>query len=647
MSKYVITGRPDYFVELGWDSFVDVWTALDDLDGHDLISFDTETTGLGSALVEKINALQLGTPTDQYVVDVHTVDIQKFKKLLESKTLIGHNLKFDIPYLYWSDIIPNKIYDSLVAEDWSMRGLEFRPDRAKDLGSCLKRHLGIEIDKSLQRDINQGLISVEAIEYAATDVEHLFKLREKQIEKLEKLDLLTRVTFECSFILSMCYWEFSGVKVDPDKLYEWCRDIEADEVIVERQLKEYSDINWGSSAQVGEVLKQYGIEEINEETGKYKTGKDVLEKSDEPVVKLLLEHRTHAKMVSTYGRKWFHYILPDGRIHTRYNPSVETGRVSSGDTSKKKFSSWDKTYVCEKPFPNLQNVVGDNRFRRIFVPKAGNVFVDCDYSAQETVLLADQAGEKNLIALLKEGRDPHSYALRMVYPKIYGDISDEDIKLHHAKARTDIKPTPFTIAYGGNELTLAADLGISVSEAKYIIDSYFDAFPDLLPYFKKCYDFAWQHGYMPTDDLTGGKRFFDRAAEFYDIKTNSTMWDRYTKEKAKDSMWYRNKKNELRWYFFLNSEIKKNSVNTKIQGTGAVMVKLANMYIYKWINDNNMWGKVKIPLCVHDSITLECHKKSAERVQEAVVNCMIKAGDKCLKHLSIKVDSKICTEWSK
>src|SRR5690606_28575250 len=105
--------------------------------------------------------------------------------------------------------------------------------------------------------------------------------------------------------------------------------------------EKYGKINWSSPKQVAEILAQHGIEEVNNQTGRTTTSDDVLQHRSEPIAVDLRKHRKAQKLVSTYGRKWFHYILPDGRIHTKYKQLVETGRTSSGEVDRKNFDPFD------------------------------------------------------------------------------------------------------------------------------------------------------------------------------------------------------------------------------------------------------------------------------------------------------------------
>ena len=52
----------------------------------------------------------------QIVVDTLTTDICHYKEILETKLIIGHNLKFDIQFLYNHNIIPTQVWDTMIIE---------------------------------------------------------------------------------------------------------------------------------------------------------------------------------------------------------------------------------------------------------------------------------------------------------------------------------------------------------------------------------------------------------------------------------------------------------------------------------------------------------------------------------------------------
>lgn len=645
----MVTERPEHFKQFGWEKFIDQYAALEEIDPHIEVQYDSETTGLGSFMTEKLNAYQLGIPGKQFVFDAYTVPVQAVKKILESRLVLGHNIGFDMPYLFQAGIVPLDIYDTMIAETCLIKGLLPLPGREKTLAALTWRYLGIKLDKDTQSTIHLGIRSVEDILYSGRDVIHLPQIRDEQAKTAARRQLEGDIKFQNAYLLMNTYLEFSGVMVDKDALDRWIRNCEADEIIALRKLtKEYGELNWASPKQVGEKLKEHGIEHINPETGNLITDDDILNKYDLPICRDLQELREAAKMVSTYGRKWYSYIMPDGRIHTKYKPIVDTGRTSCGEVDRRRYDPWDLNYKSEKPFPNMQNPPKKRKgFRDVFVPKKGNVLVVCDFSGQESVILADQSEDPNMMKLFgEEGRDPHCYVFRFAYPE-HATLTDEEIKEQFPDLRDECKTAAFAIAYGGNWKTIQENLNCSEEKARHIFDSYMAAFPTLTEFFAHCFEFAWKRGYMPTDWVVGGKRFFDHATRFREWKEKKSYWRRYYKEKEEDTDWYKEEAEKMKWYTVLNSTLRKESVNTRIQGTGAVMSKLAGIYFFNWILKEKLFGKVLVPIFVHDEWVVECHKKSAEKVAAAIQECMERAGKQCLKHLTIKAEPKVCLKWEK
>lgn len=656
---YVVTEREEHFRDIGWTRFADLYEALDYLDGWDSIQADTETTGLKGFINETAFSLQLGTPEIQYVFDMETISWKELKKLLEEKELIGHNLLFDIPFLYKQGIVPSKVFDTFLAETVLTLGLTPYFNRRRSLDGCLERYLGITLDKDLQKTINKGLVSVEAIEYAGSDVVHLHDLKEAMLRLATRRKLVDQIDFENKFLRVLAYIEFSGVKVDLEKLYKYIRRIEAEEFYAEKKLLEYADINWSSPDQVGEYLYEiHGIEHRKEDTGKLQTGEEILTQYTHiPVVNDLLAHRSLTKIVSTYGRKWFHYPQSDGRIHTKYRQMVDTGRTSSGETDKKQVSPWEIHWECEKPYPNLQNVIKDKEFRACFVPEGRNSFAILDYHAQEPVIFADKCRDKNMLDFYQnDGGDFHCFATRLIFRDLK-DKTDEEIKEFYPEKRSISKQAYLSTTYLGNGKTIADNLHIPIEDGDFAYEGLITAFPGMKDYFRERFEFALARGFHQTNTVFGGKRFFDNFKEFKELYYDKAYHKKYYAIKEaieleeevseKDRAWFKKETEDKRWYRALKSEMRKESVNTPIQGTAAVMSKLAGIYIFDWIERNKMFGKVLIPLFIHDEYVLEANTRSIDRVAKATQELMQKAGNECLDILKIKVSPIISREWKK
>lgn len=646
----VVTNREQHFRDMGWTVFGNLQNILFQLDFVSEIQIDLETTGLDSFMIEEVNSLQIGIPGTQYIFDIPSISggLATFKKTIEGKLVIGHNLAFDIPYLYKVGIVPRKVFDTMLTEEVLLLGLPVRhgKDNFKNLADTLRRHLNVKLDKSMQENISEGLVSVEAIEYAGRDVVHLFDLMESQKRRAAAQGLERKVALENKFLPVLCYLEFSGIYVDQEKMLAWIRKVEAQEWLAEEKMKTYADINWRSNEQVGEELKKYGIDVLTEK-GNQKTDEEVLKKYDIPIAKDLLELRGLTKKVTTYGRVWAHYIQSDGRIHTKYRQLVETGRTSCGNTDNRGYNPLDVKWRTSKPYPNIQNIPRDSEHRGIFTAKGNNVLISCDYGSQESVILAERSGDTAMIEFFKNGGgDIHSFITRFINKEL-SHLSLEEIAEKHGDIRSGNKEIVYAFAYGGNAKTAHDNTGVPLERCKEVEEKYFALFSGLKPYYKRCYERAVNLGYMPINSLTNGKRYFDGVEEYKAKYAERTYWNKYWEEKKKNSKWFQEEVVKMRWYHVMTSELKKLAVNTEIQGTAADMSKLGGIYFFDWVVDSGNFGKVLIPCFLHDSYLVEAKEKIKDEVAAKIQWALELAGSKFLKILKINAVPKITKQWTK
>ena len=109
------------------------------LNNLDEIAVDSETLGFDPYTCALIS-LQIGDGTNQYFIDTATIDIQNYKKLLESKLLVMQNGKFDLRFLYHHRIVPTRIFDTFLAERTLYLGID---SHRAGLDSLCKEYLGI------------------------------------------------------------------------------------------------------------------------------------------------------------------------------------------------------------------------------------------------------------------------------------------------------------------------------------------------------------------------------------------------------------------------------------------------------------------------------------------------------------------------
>lgn len=650
MNIKVVTHRPDFFTNLGWDSFATTEESIKYFEGKNEVAYDSETSGLGF-MFSKLHCIQLGDDECQFVIDLESVEITEYKKLLISKTLIGHNLLFDLVFLYKEGIYPYKIYDTFLAESCLSLGIKAW---SRGLDDCLFRYLDIKMDKSMQKEAVHGLISYAAIEYAGLDVAFIHRLKMAQDVVVEKRDLKEAVEIQCNNIMAVAYMELCGIGVNKDELEKWIRRKEYEEYKLMLELYNYTlynyiDIigeglpelpkikellnksgrtyeedklvdnfserfkdtfNWASPLQVVTLFKKIGVDTYDKKEKKDTVEAKHLKKQEDKfeIIKKYLELKETTKTVSTYGRNWYDYIMTDGRVHTKFQPIVETGRMSSGSTRS-------------GPFPNTQNVIADNKFRKIFQAKKGSTLVKCDYSGQESVILADFSKEPKLLDFYKNGEaDMHSYVAKMIYYDKLKDLTLDEIKHQYPKLRQNSKSTNFAIAYGGNGFTIAENANITPEEGDKIYNDYMKAFPDLKKYFDKCYKDALACGYVLINPVSKMKRYIPGYKEY--------------KRRG-----YPDKKFENMVY--------KMALNTPCQGTGGDMTKHASYLFFNWLKKEKLLGKVLIVNIIHDEIVVECTNGQVDKVKNTLQACMETAGNLYLTELTLKAEPEVNYCWQK
>ena len=168
-----------------------------------VVGLDTETSGL-DPYTKELLSLQLGCYEFQVVIDCTTIDILLYKKYLESDRLfLGWNLKFDIKWLFKYGIILQKVYDGFLSEKLLWLGYPSGL-HSMSLKAAGQNYLGIELDKSIRgKIIWNGLNSEDTVKYAGLDVKYLEKIKDCQIEELNKRDLLRAIEYESRFVLPL------------------------------------------------------------------------------------------------------------------------------------------------------------------------------------------------------------------------------------------------------------------------------------------------------------------------------------------------------------------------------------------------------------------------------------------------------------
>ena len=316
--------------------------------------------------------------------------------------------------------------------------------------------------------------------------------------------------------------------------------------------------NLNSPKQLGEALFiKLGLPAGKKTKTGYSTNAEVLEKLryEHPVVELILEYRTLAKIKSTYCDGLLKVVEEDGRIHSSFNQTeTRTGRISSTE-------------------PNLQNIpvrtdVG-RELRKFFVAKEGCVLVDADYSQIELRVLAHVANDSGMIEAFKENDDIHRNTAAQVFHMPREMVTP--------LMRSRAKAVNFGIIYGIGAFSLAKNIGVTRKEAEEYIKTYLDHFSGVRNYMTNVVEHAKETGYVET--LFGRRRYLPELSS-----SN----------------------------FNLRSFGERVAMNSPIQGTAADIMKLAMIAVDRELRERDL--KSRIVLQVHDELLVETWKEEQEEV---------------------------------
>lgn len=623
----------------------------------DIRGLDTETTGLNPHIKELLT-VQIGNKKNQVVIDCTTVNIANYKAILENPNIlyILANAKFDIQFFFKHNIVLNKVWDVMLAEQIRYLGYPKGSYHA-DLKTLEWKYLNKNMDKTVRGKITKVGLTEEVIVYAANDVVDLEDLMNAQIKALEKEELVKASQLENRFVIPLAYMEWCGIKLDVPK---WKEKMTKDKKRLQESLDKLNKyvvtnyannskftkvdlqgdlftgfdtephciINWNSAAQVIPLFKEIGIntKTMDKKTRKLKDSVDstLLEpqQKDFPILPIYLDYKEAAKVWSTYGQNWLDQINPvTNRVHTKFQQlGTNTGRISSGGK--------DKNAGVE--YVNFLNLPSDAETRACFIAEKGNSWISIDYASQESYLMASISNDKALIHELMEGSgDLHALTAYMSYPdQIPRDTKITEIKEKYHHLRQEAKGIEFAINYGGDFNTIHQRKGIPLEEAKKIYDNYMSGFSGLAKYQEYCRKIVMEKGYILLNPISKYR------AHIYDFESMRIM-----QEKMKDKefwKYYREMKKispdcdtvrEVREFFKKKGECERNSINYRIQHTGALCYKVSMIYFFKWIIENNLFNKVLITVTPYDEINCEAPTEIAEKVATRLHAIMVRAGE--------------------
>ncbi len=544
------------------------------------VCFDTETTSIDPLKAELVGiAFSWEAGKGFYMPFPENRDeaqelIEQLRPFFENENIekIGQNLKYDIKVLAKYNIeVKGKLFDTMLAH------YLINPDMRHNMDVLAETYLNytpisIEtlIGKKGKNQLSMREVPLEQqTEYAVEDADITLQLKEHFQNELGEANTQTLFDdIEIPLLRVLAAMELEGINLDKAFLSSLSEQLNNDIANLEKSIYEAAgeEFNIASPKQLGVILfeKMKLVDKPKKtKTGQYATSEDILSylAKDHEIIQQILDFRGLSKLKSTYVDALPLQVDPStGRVHTDYMQTVAaTGRLSSNN-------------------PNLQNIPirteRGRQVRKAFVPRNEDyILLAADYSQIELRIIAALSEEETMIEAFKNGEDIHASTASKVFNVPIAEVTREQ--------RSNAKTVNFGIIYGVSAFGLSNQTDLSRSEAKELIDTYYETYPKLKKYISTQVDFARDNGYVQT--VLGRRRYLK------DINSRNAV---------------------------VRGAAERNAVNAPIQGSAADIIKLAMIAIHQKLNEGNF--KTKMLLQVHDELVFDVYKPELDTIKNLV-----------------------------
>ena len=582
--------KTDYRILTDKDEFK---TVLQDITlNAEVVAFDTETSSLelkdqkivglsfsyeeGKAYYVPLSHFYLGAP-DQLSRDSV---LKEIVKVLNTKKIIGHNIKFDMLVLkkYGFDIKP--FFDTSIAH------YLLYPESGHSIDYISENLIGIKMKKFADivpsGSTMENCIIEDAGPYACADADiclRLYNIFEKEMKEKALTELFYNI--EMPLVKILAEMEFIGISLDTLHLNKLEKEFEKKTEGLQKEIFEMAgeEFNIDSPKQLSYILfEKLGLTPLKKTKTGFSTDASVLEKmaiAGIPIAEKLSDYRNTTKLLNTYIKQLPLIVDSGSKVHSSFNQTVTTtGRLSSSN-------------------PNLQNIPNRSwegkEIRKAFVAQKGKSLYSFDYSQIELRVLAHLSDDKILIEAFRQGKDVHSITASGIFGTDINEVNED--------MRRIAKTVNFGVIYGMNAYGLASRLNIENSEAKKFIDNLFEKYKGVANYIKD------QHEKVKKD------------------KTVTTLFGRNRNLTG-----------------FNKSIVDRMAVNTPVQGTAADIMKIAMIKVFERLGLKSN-KKVSLLIQIHDELVFEIDDniEDIDKIIFEIVSCM----ENCIElEVPLKVDIK-------
>ena len=484
---------------------------------------------------------------DQYALDLlANQDIKKycFDYKAIKVALAKHNIV--INGLYFDLLIASYLVDSSLKNDVEV----------------VMNVYGVDISSKEEK---LSLFSSEDIDKTGKIAYFSMVLYPRVIDELEKISAIKLYNeLEIPLVDTLADMEIEGFPIHAEVLDEFGD-------VYKKKLHDLSEeiyalagtsFNLASPRQVSEILyTRLGLSANKKMSTDVEALKEI--QNEHPIVSKIMEYRKYFKLLTTYVEGIKNNIHNDGKIHAKFNQALTTtGRLSSSD-------------------PNMQNITTrdeeSKQIRKAFYYDDANYeILSLDYSQIELRVLASLSNCKALKDIFLSNEDIHAATAKKIF-----NLQEEPTSLQRRRAKT----VNFGIVYGISDWGLAEQLEISPKEAKEIINSFYNSFPEIATFFQRIIADAVNNGYVST--LLGRRRYL---RELHDSNYQ-------TRESAKRA-----------------------AMNAPVQGTAADLIKLAMNRVHNALIKEGL--ETKMVLQIHDELIFRVPIKEKEKAYSLIKDIM-------------------------
>ena len=577
---------------------------------------DNEVVAFGMCYYE-------GKPFTSYDPDVF---LENVCELPPGAVICGHNLSFDLMYLYRTSMFlreelqGRRIWDTQLAE-YILSAQQTKWSSLDELS--VQYGLPVKDDK-IKKYFEKGLgsdkiPSAELIPYLEQDVTNTAQIARLQYARAVEAGQLTLIETQMEALHATTEMQFNGLHIDRAKLDEYTVEVVNKYVEVKLDLQELAEGHLIEDINSPKQWSQFffgGTKKVKvkEEVGVYKNGNtkyklvekkikiepfiryvpdpdkvsaktgqvsvddavlnDMLKHTFDPkaiaIINALLKYRELSKQLSTYVQGLSKHIIGDF-IHGKLNHTATvTGRLSS--TS-----------------PNLQNI-SNNPIKQIFTSRfKDGCIVEVDFNQLEVVALAHVTKDLQLIHDISSGKDIHSE----LYKDMFGRYPTKE-------ERKPFKARTFQLIYGAGAKAISKQAGCSIDEAKKFVDVFYTRYAGVADWHKNFAEQVEADSIYELDDDG-----FREKVKTYILHTETGRKFCF-KEYYSDSTW------STRTYNFSPTELK----NYPIQGlaTGDIVPMMLGI-IFRELKGRD---DVKMVNTIHDSLMFDVELDSVPSFIEGI-----------------------------